>query len=440
MSSKPIHPTQGSITLAGSMMAASQIYISYARLDNAPPPDNPGGKGFVSVLVEQLEYESASLGSAISKLWQNPSPFENKNPFAALVAETIAASSVMIVVLSPNWIASKSCRLELQLFRKRWENEPDSDFAHRIIVVGKRSVAPEERPAFLSNQEEFNFYTYSGGEERELLARGKFENAQSFMLVRRLANTLVRLTRQPPAKSARSTSPDNAAKGTVILPDFEPDPDPPRPRDKAAYWLHRVAVERQLSPGDEPLVIVSFASEDQAWVDELHTFLEPRLDELRDIGDRPYLLWNFAHAKRGTMPGDEFPEIVAEKMWRCRAAIILLSRDYFKSSYCKEVELPFLMWRRYRHEMMCLPVKLGTVPIDRVKIPEYDGASRSVNLSDIIDDRQAAIGFATSQYRDLNMKELKEKQLWSEIEKRFDGVARHVADFLKMRHGATTEE
>ena len=37
-------------------------------------------------------------------------------------------------------------------------------------------------------------------------------------------------------------------------------------------------------------------------------------------------------------PGDEFPEIVAERMWRCRAAIIILSADYVASQYCRNIE------------------------------------------------------------------------------------------------------
>jgi hypothetical protein len=98
------------------------------------------------------------------------------------------------------------------------------------------------------------------------------------------------------------------------------------------------------------------------------------------------------------------------------------------------------MWRWEHHKLMCLPVKLGTVPIDKVKLPAYEGPSRSVVLDDIIDDRQAAISFAASQHRDLNLKELKESGLEAEIEKRFDGVGRRVVDFLKRRHGATDED
>jgi hypothetical protein len=142
-------------------------------------------------------------------------------------------------------------------------------------------------------------------------------------------------------------------------------------RQSPEYWLDRVAAQRQLTAGDEPLVAVSFASEDQTWGDELHAFLEPRLEQLRDADNQAYRLWNFSDVKRGTTPGDEFPEVVAEKMWRCRAAVILLSRDYFRSRYC--IELPFLLWRWEHQKMLCLPIKIGTIPVSKVKLPKYEG-------------------------------------------------------------------
>jgi len=205
-------------------------------------------------------------------------------------------------------------------------------------------------------------------------------------------------------------------------------------RTTPEYWLHRVTAQRRLDAGDQPLVIVSYASEDQKWVEDLRAYLDPRIELLQDPMHQEYRLWNFADIERGTRPGDEFPEIVAEKMWRCRAALILLSRDYFKSQYCKIIELPFLMWRREHHGLMCLPVRLGALPVNKVRLPSYEAASRSVVIDDLIDDRQATPDFANSRYRDLNLKQLREDGKESEIEHRFDGISRHVTDYLKTRY------
>ena len=201
-------------------------------------------------------------------------------------------------------------------------------------------------------------------------------------------------------------------------------------RSTPEYWLHRVAVERKLTPSDQPLVLISFASADQKWVDDLRAFLDPKIELLRDNG-HPYTLWNYSDAKRGTVPGDEFPEIVAEKMWRCRVAILLFSANYFKSDYCRVIELPFLLWRRDHHGLMCLPIKLGTLPFDRVQVPKYQCDARFVHLNELIDDRQAKDNFASSQYRDLTLRRLREMGIETEIEDRFAGIARHVEAFLK---------
>ena len=206
-------------------------------------------------------------------------------------------------------------------------------------------------------------------------------------------------------------------------------------RKTPEYWLNRVAVDRKLTPGDQPLVLISFASADQKWVDDLRAFLDPKIELLRDNG-HPYSLWNYSDAKRGTAPGDEFPEIVAEKMWRCRVAILLFSSSYFRSDYCKLIELPFLLWRRDHHGLMCLPIKLGTLPFDKVQVPEYQCDTRFVHLNELIDDRQAKDNFASSRHRDLTLRQLREQGIESEIEDRFAGIARHVEAFLKTRFSA----
>jgi TIR domain len=414
--------------------------MSYSRLDDAVPPDLPESSGFVSSLFNRLQYEFGVRGDPRPEVWRD-SDHAGADHIPTHTKDAIAASSLLLVILSRNWLGSRHCRLELDAFAERG----GADLRERIVVVRKRHVELNDMPILLQGQEGFRFYTlgdrgdltneyefFSRGEIRDQIRYVKVVSEIADYLWRR-AGTLSKKGRLLPPSPPIVEYPKSAAETGKA-------PETVSSRETPEYWLRRVTVERKLSPGDEPLVLVSFASEDQLWIDELHAFLEPRLDQLRDIDQRPYQLWNFSDAKRGTTPGDEFPEIVAEKMWRCRAAIIVFSRDYFRSQYCRRIELPFLMWRWEHHKLMCLPVKLGTVPIDKVKLPAYEGPSRSVVLDDIIDDRQAAISFAASQHRDLNLKELKESGLEAEIEKRFDGVGRRVVDFLKRRHGATDED
>ena len=205
------------------------------------------------------------------------------------------------------------------------------------------------------------------------------------------------------------------------------------------YWIHDVDVERRLSPGDAPLIMVSYANEDLEWVTDLQAFIDPKIEHLRDPGGDAYRLWQFSDGPGAAALGDEFPSIIAEKMWRCRVAIVVLSKAYFASRFCRQIELPFLMWRREHQGLFCIPLRLGALPVDRVRLPAYADSSRYAFIDDLVDDRQAPTDFATSPHRDFNLRQLREKGLESEIESRFDGVARLIVEFLRKQHAAVDD-
>lgn len=419
-----------------------QVFISSASNDNEKPPFDDRAQGFVTFFSQQLAWELTNLGELNTNIFFDEKIGNPGNEIYPPVQRKIADSSIFLIVLSPSWIASSWCRKEFETFVVECSRSGE-DVLRRIVVVKKRPIDAQTLPDLLQEKEGFAFYTRSDPDDvtpvHEFYSRGAVQDkTEYFDVLSRLADHIYSTIKHI-ADSSRQVA-DIAAKIAKSAP---PEPLPTTPeldRTKPEYWLHRVAIEHKLSPGDQPVVLVSFASEDQGWMDELHAFLELRIGELRDSDGRPYQLWNFSDANVGTTPGDEFPEIVAEKMWRCRAAVIVLNKDYFRSQYCRYIELPFLMWRWERHKLMCLPVKVGMVPIDKVRLPRYEGVSRSIVLNDIIDDRQAAMDFSNSRYRDLNLKELKEEKLEAEIEKRFDGVSRRVEDFLKKRYGARDED
>jgi hypothetical protein len=433
-----------------------QIFISYAQIDDEAPPNLPNAKGFVSSLREQLVYETRQLSGEELSFWQASSLAISGQQFGDQIKDAVAASSLLLVVLSRNWLASAWCKMEFDSFITRWRVEGELGVKHRIIVVGKHYVPYDQRPSLLQGQEGFSFYARSDPgnltPEVSLFARGAIQDTRYEQRIEELARYLVRRIHALGAQykdRGEVISLDSSQKQVADAltqtvarqsPADSASPDPTLSRTQPEYWLHRVENERHLQAGDEPIVLISFASEDQLWIDELHAFIEPRLADLLDGDGRPYQLWNFSDAKRGTTPGDEFPEIVAEKMWRCRAAVIVLSRDYTSSKYCRNIELPFLMWRWEHHKLMCLPIKVGTVPIDKVRVPAYMGPARRVILDEIIDDRQAPEHFSASPHRDLNLKELKEVKLEAEIEKRFDGVGRRIIAYLKQRYAARDDD
>jgi hypothetical protein len=414
-------------------------------------------------------------------------------PFA--IAEALRNCRVFAYLHSPLYFRRPQCGKEWYAFRRRMETagvgpvhaNPLSPMIpiHWISTAYAIATVPEEITKIEFTSPSMDGRYVLGG-MRKLVRIG---GSTYYECVRRLAQHILRCSQlvglspggeidfagmpsafHPQDQSAQPLQSPNQLHGSTAerldldrhasTPDIEPSPakapspDPLDSRQSTAgpstlfvhdrkrpeYWLHRVKTERQLLPGGDPLVLISFASEDQAWISDLRDFLDPRIEQLKDADGRPYRPWGFSDVNRGTAPGDEFPEVIAEKMWCCRVALLVLSKGYFRSGYCRAIELPFLFWRREHHGLMCIPVRLGTLPIQRVRLPEYEYPSRSVDFNDLIDDRQAAADFANSPYRERSLKQLKEDGKESEIEIRFEGVARRVANFLKNRHAASDIE
>src|SRR3954454_22164567 len=88
---------------------ARRVFISYAREDNRRPPDNPGAKGFVSFLHDRLGYELGQLGSPCPELWLDTKEIERGRRFEPLLSEGLAEASLLLVVLSRNWISRTWC-------------------------------------------------------------------------------------------------------------------------------------------------------------------------------------------------------------------------------------------------------------------------------------------------------------------------------------------
>ena len=86
-------------------------------------------------------------------------------------------SSLLLVVLSRNWIHRPFCLKELRLFRERWSEEDDFTVGHRIVVVRLNEVPVEDCPELLTKQVGYKFYKFNGpaelGKERLFFDRGE---------------------------------------------------------------------------------------------------------------------------------------------------------------------------------------------------------------------------------------------------------------------------
>lgn len=152
-----------------------QIFISYARDDDEPPPGQPDAQGFVTHLHNQLLYELKQLGQPRPRLWRDTKRIERGDQFEPELEQALAASSVLLVVLSRNWIARDWCRRELEVFARQFPHENERSLRERIVVIRKNAVDAAAHPKLLQGQEGYSLYSVDpeNREEIHFFVRGK---------------------------------------------------------------------------------------------------------------------------------------------------------------------------------------------------------------------------------------------------------------------------
>jgi hypothetical protein len=180
----------------------ARAFISYARDDDASPPGRDPQHplpGFVKTFHNYLEHELRQLGPQRPELWRDVRNVEKTDQFKEILEREVKRSDFLIVVFSPNWLNRDWCRYELEWFQQRWAHEGDQAVRKRILLVNKRSVDRDARPALLQGQEGQNFFwidreQHESARERPYFDAGEFQNQEAFrQQVAELAHKLYRL-------------------------------------------------------------------------------------------------------------------------------------------------------------------------------------------------------------------------------------------------------
>lgn len=204
---------------------AVQIFMSYARADDELPPNRPNAKGFVTCLLEQLQYEFVDLGAAHAlEVWRDIRKIDQGDQFDPIIEDAIKESTLFLAVLSPNWMASENCREELESFLDRWRDEGELRVKQRIIVACKKFVERGKRPSLMQGQQGYDFFSFEGpketGGEIPYFARGEIRDDRYEAVVEQLADFLNR-------RAQHATRPPAARTGAAAA-DAVVDPPPPR--------------------------------------------------------------------------------------------------------------------------------------------------------------------------------------------------------------------
>ena len=243
-----------------------QIFVSYARDDDAQPPDSPEAKGFITYLYDQLKYEFLS-GKPRPKVWRDTRSVGKGDLFDPVIEKAIASSAILLVVLSRNWMASKYCNQELAHFAEHW-GRASKDVRERIVVACKRHVAPDARPSLLQGQQGFAFYALDESDEvapeTEFFVRGRARDPRYVERVEELARFLLqRAERLGGPIEVHTTAPSVAPNGrTVYLA---------KPADDMREAYDRLVKELQgrgYAVVPDPKEEVPFNASAAAWIDE----------------------------------------------------------------------------------------------------------------------------------------------------------------------------
>lgn len=134
------------------MSKPHDIFVSYAHVDNEVLPGET--QGWVTQFISTLEvYLLQKLGRREHySLWRDPELSGNK-PLTPEIIETVKASQIFVLILSPGYVSSTWCLDELATFVKTHGVN-----SGRVFVVERDKLAEDERPRVLSDLKGYAFW------------------------------------------------------------------------------------------------------------------------------------------------------------------------------------------------------------------------------------------------------------------------------------------
>ena len=116
------------------------IFVSYAHVDDQPLLENEGG--WVTTLIGNIEKKlSQRLGrSDAYSLWIDHELARHVN-LTPQIIEALSHTAIMIVILSPGYLASEWCIREKNAFLQLIKQG-----SSRIFVIEREKIEPQQRP------------------------------------------------------------------------------------------------------------------------------------------------------------------------------------------------------------------------------------------------------------------------------------------------------
>jgi cellulose biosynthesis protein BcsQ len=148
----------------------SDIYISYAHIDNEPLL--PGQEGWVETFQKVLETRLSQLLGEPVKIWRDQK-LQGNDVFSDTLFRILPKTNILVAIITPPYVKSEWCMRELAEFYRQAEQSDGSslDGKSRIIKVVKSPVAYEEvGQSLLQSVSGYEFYEISeNGRPREFV-------------------------------------------------------------------------------------------------------------------------------------------------------------------------------------------------------------------------------------------------------------------------------
>ena len=97
---------------------------------------------------------------------------------------------------------------------------------------------------------------------------------------------------------------------------------------------------------EAPAVFISYAREDRHWCEQIMRYLEPA-EHAGKIS-----IW----ADTEIEGGEEWQQAILNNLKRASLAVLLITTDFLRSEFVREQEMPLLLDKRQRKELIIIPV------------------------------------------------------------------------------------
>ncbi len=130
----------------------SEIFLSYARTDDEIPPTAGDRPGWVKFFYETLWCELKQRVSKDLHFWRDVNDIEPDGVFAREIDAALRKATLMVAILSPNYINRPWCRRELESFAAVPPGTDAPQRSEQVFKILKHDVPEQDLPPVLQNR------------------------------------------------------------------------------------------------------------------------------------------------------------------------------------------------------------------------------------------------------------------------------------------------